>query len=258
MFSSVLLAFLCGVAQGETSWYDFAGAQEGSDLQCNHNPVGPLNPGAHQKHCAAHVDDETKEATLRSPWSYTPICVDPVDSDEPSKLCTFTVSSLRGGPGLSIITTPSIAAGMTRILQQPDISWLETSRGVPFIPDPRVLYEVRQIHNKGYGVVATAAIPKDSIVMLELPVLMKISDPSPWSQKGALALMQQAAKRLSGKEQSRLLQMARQDKGYIMDDIFRTNSFGVTVEGVGHSAIYPEIAVRIGKLQPLCDILLTS
>ncbi|KAK0623700.1 hypothetical protein B0T14DRAFT_408283, partial [Immersiella caudata] len=211
--------------------------------QCRYNRVGPLNPGIHQTQCSTIVDDKTPDAPSRSPWSYTPICVDPAEtSDETSKLCTYTVTSLRGGPGMSIITTPSIAAGLTSILQQPEIAWLEKQRGVPLAQDPRVAYEIKEIPNKGYGVIATSLIPKDGVVMVELPYMLKISDPSPWNHKGALALMQQAAKRLSSRDQSRLLQMARQDKGYVLDDIFRTNSFRVSVEGVGHSALYPEIA----------------
>ncbi|KAK0646870.1 hypothetical protein B0T16DRAFT_170692 [Cercophora newfieldiana] len=242
MITSFIFIFLTGVAQGE-GWDAFPGAQEALDLQCGHNPVGPLRPGVRQTYCAAIVDDGTKDASSRSPWSYTPICVDPVDnSDEASKLCTYTVSSLRGGPGMSIITKPDIAAGLTSMLQHPEISWLEKQRGVPFIPDTRVSYDIKELPNKGYGVISTAFIPKDSIVMLELPYMLKISDPSPWNHKGAIALMQQAAKRLTSKDQSRLLQMARQDKGYVLDDIFRTNSFRVTVEGVGHAALYPEIA----------------
>jgi hypothetical protein len=247
MFSSVILLLWCGFARGDT-WQSSHWAQATPNLQCRHNPAGPLNPGTHQTHCSEIVDDKTPDAPSRSPWSYTPICVDPVEtSDETSKLCTFTVTSLRGGPGLSIITKPSIAAGLTSMLQQPEISWLEKQRGIPFVQDPRVAYEIKQIPNKGYGVIATSLIPKDSVVMLELPYMLKISDPSPWNHKGALALMQQAARRLSSKDQSRLLQMARQDKGYILDDIFRTNSFRVSVEGVGHSAMYPEIAVSLQR-----------
>ncbi|KAK5652414.1 hypothetical protein OQA88_10456 [Cercophora sp. LCS_1] len=165
-----------------------------------------------------------------------------MDSEETGKLCAFTVSSLRGGTGLSIITTPDVAASLASTLQQPETSWLEKQRGTPFVADQRTPYEVKRIPNKGYGVVATATIPKDSTVMLELPVVLKLSNLSPWNYTGLLTLMHHAAKRLPAKDQRRLLQMATQNKGYILDDIFRTNSFRVSLNGVAHAGLYPEIA----------------
>ena len=212
--------------------------------ECAHNPAGPLNPHPWQTQCLPEVDDESIRAGIDSPWSMPPICIrakDPIA--EPSKLCTYTVSNLRGENGMSIITKPTVAAGLASILQHPDISWLENQRRTRFLVDPRRPYEIKEIPGKGFGVIATDLIRENTTVMLELPVVLKIADPSPWSHPGAMPLMQQAAKRLPRHDQNRLLSMARQGRGYILDDIFRTNSFFVTVEGVKHAAVYPEIAV---------------
>lgn len=54
---------------------------------------------------------------------------------------------------------------------------------------------MQEIPGKGFGAVATQPIPYDTVVMLELAVLLKISDPSPWNHKGALPLLQQALRR---------------------------------------------------------------
>ena len=233
-------------------------AHDDEQQRCNNNPAGPLVPSARETHCPLIIDDETTLSPSSQsnpnpkppyhPWSYPPLCVHAVDREsEPNKLCTYTVTSLRGGPGLSIITLPIIAAGLSTSLQNPDIPWLEHKRNQPFKPDSNSTpaYEVKEIPGKGLGVVATRDIKKDTIVMLEQPLLLKISDPSPWNHQGALPLMQQAAKRLGKGEQAVLLGLARQGGGrfYILDDIFRTNSFRVQVEGVGHSGIYPSVAV---------------
>jgi len=233
--------------------------EDGSPKQCNNNPAGPLVPGPRATHCPLIVDDETDAATVSTssnPWSYPPICVrrtaaDP-DSDEQTiiknKLCTYTVTDLRGtGRGLSVITIPAVAAGLASNLQHPDIPWLEHRRRSPFVANPTKPYRVQEIPGKGAGVIATRPIPQDTVIMLELPVLLKISDTTPWShgQDGLLLLMQQASKRLGWEDQNTLLQMARQGKGYILADIFSTNAFRVEVEGVDHSGIYPEIAVSL-------------
>ncbi|KAK5652051.1 hypothetical protein OQA88_10827 [Cercophora sp. LCS_1] len=161
---------------------------------------------------------------------------------EPWKLCTYSVTSLRGGRGMSIITKPDIASNLASVLQDPDIAWLGKERGTPLVPATEESFKVQDIPGKGAGVVATERIAKGQVVMVELPLVIRIGDPSPWNRPGALQVVQQAAKGLVKDDQNRLLQMARQGRGYILDDIFKTNAFHISVEGISHTALYPEIA----------------
>ncbi|KAK1760039.1 N-lysine methyltransferase SMYD2 [Echria macrotheca] len=225
-----------------------------TDYYCNNNPAGPLTEPLRQRICPRVLDDETDDSALLSPWSFPPACVRSNNTlAESSKLCTYTTSNFRGEHGMSIVTKPVIAAGLSTMLQHPEIPWLEKQRGFPFLADERDLYEIKSLPGKGFGVVAKSEIPKDTVIMLELPYVVKISKSTPWDhQGGALGLMRQAAKQLPQRDQDRLLRMARQEKGYILTDIFQTNSFSISVEGVPHAALYPVIARVNHECRPNC------
>lgn len=222
------------------------GAIQTPEPQCSNNPAGPLSAIPRHTICMPLVDDDiARKFKIWSPWSYPPVCVRSRDRSETSKLCTYSIPSLRGGRGMSIITKPNIASGLASVLQDPDIAWLGKERGSPLVPDLDGAFEVREIPGKGAGVIATRPIAEGQVVMMELPLIVRIGDPSPWNRPEALQVVQQAARGLLKQDQDRLIQMARQGKGYILDDIFKTNAFHVSVEGIAHTALYPEIAVRI-------------
>lgn len=244
MSSSLLLFFfLAAVRAGAFDGYPEAHIII-SHSTCTNNPAGPLNPLLHQITCPPTTDDKTPPSKLKQ-WSFLPICVTSLDPAVTSKLCTFTVSTLRGGPGMSIITTPVVAAQLSSTFQDPDIAWLEKQRKSRLAGLPGKPYEVREIPGKALGMVATRAIAAGESVLVELPVMVKIGDPSPWNRDAAVPVMIQAAKRLPAEDQARLLQMARQggDK-FIIDDIFITNGFFVSIAGVDHTGLFPEAAVR--------------
>ena len=221
------------------------------DFFSTNSPTGPLKLLSHQTACPLIIDDDSAEYLDWTPWSYPPICIppkndDPNTSTEASKLCVFTISSLRGGLGMSLITTPDVASNIAGTLQDPDIAWLERERGIPLassFPPSRIPYEAKEIPGKGVGVIANAPITKGQIVMVELPMILQIAELDAWNVLGMFELLQPAATRLPKRDQQRLLQMARQGKGYIVHDIINTNTFQVSVSGVLHSGLYPEIAV---------------
>lgn len=244
MSSSLLIfLFLAAVRAGTFDGYPKAHIILAHST-CTNNPAGPLHPLPHQITCPPPTDDKTP-ASKRKQWSFPPICVTSLDPAVTSKLCTFTVSSLRGGPGMSIITTPVVAAQLSSTFQDPDIAWLEKQRKSRLAGLPGKSYEVKEIPGKALGMVATRAIAAGESVLVELPVMVKIGDPSPWNRDAAVPVMIQAAKRLPAEDQARLLQMARQggDK-FIIDDIFITNGFFVSIAGVDHTGLFPEAAVR--------------
>jgi hypothetical protein len=190
------------------------------------------------------VDDETVLLTGSwHPWSIPPTCTKPKTKGR-SKLCSFTTSNHWAGGGVSIITTPEVAAGVASQLHDPNIPWLEKERGSPFKTDsPAAPFEVRELPEKGLGVMATKFIRKDQVLMLGLPIMLQISNSVPWGVYDVLKLLHRAGNQLPQKEQGEMLRLARKGKGYIIDDIMKTNSFDVTVAGVSHSGLYPEIAV---------------
>lgn len=223
---------------------------------CSNNVAGPLTPRPGQLTCPLLVDDETSVMTGSwSPWSIPPFCLGP-NKRGGSKLCTFTTFNHWGGGAVSIITTPEVAASVAGLVHDPDIPWLEHERGAPFktADGPRP-FEVRQLPGRGFGVVATDFIRKDTVLMLALPVVLQLSESQTgrWGPHNALKLLHRAGNQLPPKEQEQLLHLARQGKGYILDDIVKTNTFDVAVDGVSHSGLYPEIAVCFYERVPSRD-----
>ncbi|KAK5656821.1 hypothetical protein OQA88_4369 [Cercophora sp. LCS_1] len=222
-------------------------------LTCSNNPPGPLRPLTHLTTCSPLIDDiKAPEIEGLVPWSYQPWCTPPNDAN--SKLCAFTVSSLRGGQGMSIVTTPTVAANIANNLQDPDISWLERERGERLAADPTKPYIIKQVPGKGLGVIATRPIPEDTVIMVGLPLMMQITDSRKWPTRKVFETLQHASMRLPMAEKQRLLNMAHKGKGYIVDDIMKTNTFQVTVDRVEHSGLYPEIARINHACKPNCYV----
>lgn len=142
-----------------------------------------------------------------------------------------------------MITTPEVAANVANLVHNPDVPWLEKERGLPFKAASPASFEIRELPGRGFGVVATEPIRKNRVLMLGLPVMLQIMDSKAWDGRDILKLLHRASSQLPLKEQEEVLHLARQGKGYILDDIMKTNSFDVTVGGVSHSGLYPEIAV---------------
>ncbi|OTA62636.1 SET domain-containing protein [Hypoxylon sp. EC38] len=211
--------------------------------ECSSDPAGPLNPREAEVTCPLLVDDETA-FVKRSwhPWTYPPACVEAEEATDP-KLCVFTYTKLRGEFGISIITTPEAAAAGVGILDDPDEKWEEWARGRhPLVVSDPPLYEVRDLREKGMGVVANRTIRKDEVVMLRYPVMVKIMDSRRWKQQDVLKLLHRGAMQLPPKEARQMMKLAHSKGGYIVDDIINTNAFGVLVGNVDHSGLYLDVS----------------
>ncbi|KAK0707160.1 hypothetical protein B0T21DRAFT_341295 [Apiosordaria backusii] len=235
-----------------------------------------LNPLSHQRSCPLLVDDETVILTNNwYPWSIPPTCFLPKKQQnkrtvpKASKLCTFTTLDTWAGTPLSIITTPETAADIASFIHAPYVSWLENDRGgVPFKPThyPKNPFKVEKLPNKGYGVVATEHIKKGTVLMVQLPVMLQLLESAEqndkWETRDVLKLLQRAGNQLPKEQQREVMGLAAQGKGYVVDDIMKTNTFDVTVgvlEGStgqmgwgSHSGLYPEIARINHACKPNC------
>ncbi|KAK3370654.1 hypothetical protein B0H63DRAFT_487371 [Podospora didyma] len=231
---------------------------------CSNNPAGPLRPLAHHTTCPPLVDDDTFVPSNPGPWSYPPTCVIAASrtnwapsSKKEKKLCAYTASSIRGGSALSVITTTEIAASMSAMLLDPDIAWLEKQRGGVSLTDFRAeAHKVQRITGKGLGVVATEKIRRGQVVMVEQPVMVQLADWEPlgWKKSEVVRLLREGAAKLPPRERKRLFQMAHRGMGDIVDDVVRTNAYQAFVDGVEHSALYPEVARINHACKPNCII----
>ncbi|KAI0116661.1 SET domain-containing protein [Hypoxylon sp. NC0597] len=211
--------------------------------ECSSDPAGPLNLGEAETTCPLLVDDETA-LVKRSwhPWTYPPACVEAEEATDP-KLCVFTYTKLRGEFGVSLVTTPEAAAAGIGILDDPDERWEEWARGRrPLVVSEPPPYEVRDLKDKGMGVIANRTIHKDEVVMLRYPVMVKIMDSRRWKQQDVLKLLHRAAVQLPPKEARQMMKLAHSKGGYVVDDIINTNAFGVLLGGVDHSGLYLDVS----------------
>ncbi|KAI1475815.1 SET domain-containing protein [Daldinia eschscholtzii] len=210
--------------------------------QCNSDPAGPLNPQHTDLTCPLLVDDEIAlERRSWLPWTYPPVCAEPAKAGG-SKLCVFTYVNLRGEAGISLITTPEIAAASAGILKDLDPIWENWARDRPLVVSDPPPYEVKELKDKGMGVIANRTIRKDEVVMLRYPVIIRVMDPRPWKTQDVMKLLHRATVQLPPKEGKQMLKLAHSKGGYILDDIVNTNAFGVLLGGTDHSGLYLDVS----------------
>ncbi|KAI2634995.1 SET domain-containing protein [Hypomontagnella submonticulosa] len=218
--------------------------------ECSSDHAGPLNPKETESTCSLLVDDETAfERRSWQPWMFPPVCIEPEKPGD-SKLCVFTYTKLRGETGISIVTTPEIAAAAMGVLEDPDPRWENWARDRPLVVSHPPPYEVRELKDKGMGVIANRTIRKDEVVMLRYPVIVRVMDPRPWKHQDVMKLLHRAAVQLPAKDGLEMLKLAHSKGGYIIDDIVNTNSFGVLLDNVDHSGLYLDVSRLNHACQP--------
>ncbi|KAI0384297.1 SET domain-containing protein [Hypomontagnella monticulosa] len=218
--------------------------------ECNSDPAGPLNPTESELTCPLLVDDETAfDRRSWQPWMFPPVCIQPEKGGK-SKLCVYTYTKLRGETGISLITTPETAAAGIGILEDPDPKWENWARDRPLVVSDPPPYEVRELKDKGMGVIANRTIRKDEVVMLRYPVIVRMMDPRPWKHQDVMKMLHRAAVQLPAKDGLEMLKLAHSKGGYIIDDIVNTNAFGVLLDDVDHSGLYLDVSRINHACQP--------
>lgn len=88
--------------------------------------------------------------------------------------------------------------------------------------------------------------------MAETPIILRITDQQAWSAREIFSALSQASMRLPTRDKERLLELTRGESGgegkkggYVVDDVMRNNVFHVTVAGVDHTGLYPDVAVSL-------------
>lgn len=184
------------------------------------------------------LENDRLQPPNTGPWMHPPFCVDS------TAYCVFTATAFQSR-GLSIITTKPTNSTSAISL----ISSIVSSRFPPPIQLPSVPpYEIRQIKNKGLGLVATRKIPRGSKFMLDYAmVLADVDLPSKLKMAQGRELLQHAMNRLP--EPEKVLGLARSsltpDQTPAAEDVLRTNAFNVEVEGKGFMGLFPNIAVSL-------------
>ncbi|KAK4163722.1 hypothetical protein QBC43DRAFT_212165 [Cladorrhinum sp. PSN259] len=175
-----------------------------------------------------------------SPWTLAPFCADS------TPYCVFTSTTFQGpSRGISVITSkPLVGSNETSII--PSIASILSAKLPPHATLPETPpYEVRQIENKGLGLVATRKIQRGKVLMLDYAMLLAdVELPRKMKMAQGRELLEQAMNRLPNP--NRVLGLARSsptpDETPVAEDVMRTNSFNVEIGGRGFMALFPDIA----------------
>lgn len=224
----------------------------------------PRDPVRQQPMCLdehASTDDPASWA----PWTHRPHCIEA--ADEP--WCVFTNAAVGGadGNGMSIITTPELAAGALGLLTRPAALAEAAERYIPAEqrldrPPP---YAVREVPGKGQGAVATRPIPSDRVILIDTAVLLStVEYPADVLQSEVQDLMRTGVGRL--RDPARVYALARRgdersggggggggDDGdeegeeermklSVEEDIVLTNAFELTVDDKSYMGLFENLA----------------
>lgn len=187
------------------------------------------------------------------PWSYKPYCLRPADVPKGSspKLCVYTSTHFRGGHGLSLLTTPNLAASLADSLDDSLVNAKlrdhpGSSMAAPAVRTQRS-YIVRALPGRGKGVVATRDIAKLEVIHIGYPAIVAQMDYTHLlSKEQAAVMLEKAVGQLPAERQEEIWALARSTGAADpMTDILKTNIFGLEVDGVSHMGLYPEGSVGV-------------
>jgi hypothetical protein len=187
------------------------------------------------------------------PWTHPPSCVIPDAAGSPEKFCVYSSSAFNDGSGIAIIADPETAAGVASTVQDPLPAWRSrhhlARHGRLATETVDLPYAVTPIPGKGLGVVATKRIKRFETILKGYPAMIADNEFLSLGKKkfGGLPdgpqLFQKALDQLPDKE--RFLTMARSEEENVhaVEDVIKTNAFGIIVDGRDMKGVYPEIAV---------------
>ncbi|GAB1313756.1 SET domain-containing protein 5 [Madurella fahalii] len=224
-------------------------------------PWDPVIPSLRSSgSCGIPIDDDTDglaRENQNAPWTHRPYCVVPLSTGPIEKFCVYSSSAFNHGSGVSVITTPQAAASIAGAIQDPLPAWRFrrhlSHQGHLATETYDLPYTVMPIPGKGLGVVATKHIKQFEVIMTSFPAM--IADNAFFPSEGDESpveyprLFQKALDQLPDKERFLALTRSKGDDFDPVEDLIRTNAFGVTVNGRNAKGVYPEIA----RLNHACD-----
>ncbi|KAK3360593.1 hypothetical protein B0T25DRAFT_447448 [Lasiosphaeria hispida] len=208
--------------------------------------------------CSPTIDDNTISADILSsiPWTHQPFCVDALSNTEARKLCVYSVDTFNENTGFSLIATPGTAAHLvsTGAVHHGPATWRSRHfinyGGRPASDNTDLAYKINQVVGKGIGVVATRLIKTSDVFMVSFPAMIVDNSliPSLFNEGSSPTaegprLFQRALDQLTDRERLTSLAKSWGAKNlHVVDDVIRTNAFGLEIDGRGHKGLFPEIA----------------
>jgi hypothetical protein len=199
------------------------------------------------------------------PWTQPPYCDIARSTGSPEKFCVYSSSAYNNDRGISLLVKPETAASVAEAIRDPLPAWnshrhlIAQGRLQTEIHD--LPYTVVSIPGKGQGVIATRHIKQFDTIMTSFPAVVVDDIFLPRKNKQGPAksqqLLRKALEQLTDKERFLGLAKSKGEDVDVVEDLIRTNSFGIMVDDRDIKGVYPEIAVRyypmpISRFQKLC------
>lgn len=170
------------------------------------------------------------------PWSYPPLCTSRLPSLQ-SRLCTYTSTSFASGRGISIVTSPNLAAhfASTPAFTNPFV--LTANKTNEFSGS----WFTSSIPHKGTGTLALHDLVPHTQILRYTPAFLAYLE-------GDLATLDRevlwlsAITRLPSPTRSSFLSLMHiyGDPRVRIQDITKANTFQLSIQGTNHLAIFPE------------------
>jgi hypothetical protein len=168
------------------------------------------------------------------------------ENDGQKKFCIYTYITPDGQAGVSLVAQPEKAAFAAAILASNPGPWGTTAPYHNAVSAGKKWYDVKDLPGKGKGLVATRTIPAGMVIVDEFPHLIGFASGAPGIAREANPeMLHLALYRLPLSHHDTIDALARTTGGEELEDAFRTNSYGVNIDGMEVSAIFPEIAVGL-------------
>lgn len=209
--------------------------------ECNLNIPLTLQPDA-QFGCPIPIDDTVELRPARwSPWTHLPLCVN-ATADPAAKYCVFT-NSRHGVGGVSLITTPQVAADSVGILNEPVLSNVPLTNNTEN-DSSDVPYEMIDVPGKGKGIVAKRRISKHETFMVDYAsMLVDVNFPFLVKREQGYPLLHSAADQLSDPQRVYALGKSDALAQDVIENVLRTNAFQSNFASVPHIVLYPLVSV---------------
>ena len=189
------------------------------------------------------------------PWTHAPACTK-VLSDVGSTLCVYTDATFSNGRGISIFTTPRIAAEFKNLPVFHNAAALDEVNRIEDV------WYTRQTPGKGTGMFANRTLKHGNRITTYTPVLLVHKDTS-LSTKEREHFLKLAINRLPAATRDAYFSLTTVygDPRVKTQDVVEANAFEIPVGGVMHMAVYPETSrinhdcapksvLRIDSLEP--------
>lgn len=209
----------------------------------------------HNSSCPLPVDDASVAAGHGfSPWSHPPFCAEwkakgvPDGRANPAvKYCVYTSEAFRGAHGISVVTTPELAASMSVGLDDAVVPLAirdHATSSMSALGGGELAFGISELPGRGLGTMAKHKIRKwDSIVVGYPAILARMDFMDVLDEEDVLEVLSRSVGQLPLEQQENVFSLARSTGGGVLQDILKTNIFGVDIEGVLHMALIPEGSV---------------